>query len=53
MSNLFSNQRDVDDFNKMLWNQLAIMSDFKLDIDYPCEVIRPENLHSKPEKSSI
>ena len=50
MSNLFSNQRDVDDFNKMLWNQLAIMSDFKLDIDYPCEVIRPENLHSKPEK---
>ncbi len=49
MSNLFSNQKDVDDFNKMLWNQLAIMSDFKLDIDYPCEVIKPENLHSKPE----
>ena len=50
MSNLFSNQRDLDDFNKMLWNQLAIMSDFKLDIDYPCEVIRPENLYSKPER---
>lgn len=50
MSNLFSNQRDVDDFNKMLWNQLAIMSDFKLDIDYPCEVIQPENLHSRPDK---
>lgn len=50
MSNLFSSQADVDDFNKMLWNQLAIMSDFKLDIDYPCEVIKPENLHSKPEK---
>lgn len=49
MSNLFSNQKDVDDFNKMLWNQIAIMSDFKLDIDYPCEVIKPENLHSKPE----
>ena len=26
------------------------MSDFRLDIDYPCEVIKPENLHSKPEK---
>lgn len=50
MSNLFSSQSDVEDFNKMLWNQLAIMSDFKLDIDYPCEVIKPENLHSKPEK---
>ncbi len=50
MSNLFSSQRDVEDFNKMLWNQLAIMSDFKLDIDYPCEVIKPENLHSKPDR---
>lgn len=50
MSNLFASQAEVDDFNKMLWNQLAIMSDFKLDIDYPCEVIKPENLHSKPEK---
>ena len=49
MSNLFSNLRDVDDFNKMLWNQLAIISDFKLDIDYPCEVLKPENLHSRPD----
>lgn len=24
MSNLFSSQADVDDFNKMLWNQLEI-----------------------------
>lgn len=50
MSNLLAAQAGVDDFNKMLWNQLAIMSDFRLDIDYPCEVIKPENLHSKPEK---
>jgi len=50
MSNLFSDRRDVDDFNKKLWNQLAIMSDFKLDIDYPCEVIPKESLQSKPEK---
>ena len=49
MRNLFSHQRDMEDFNKMLWNQLAIMSDFRLDIDYPCEVIRPENLHSRPK----
>ena len=44
MSNLFSNLRDVDDFNKMLWNQLAIISDFKLDIDYPYEIIDKSNL---------
>jgi len=49
MANLFSNQRDVEDFNKMLWNQLAIMSDFKLDIDYPCEVIQKESLMSRPD----
>ncbi|MDD5871648.1 MAG: DUF4290 domain-containing protein, partial [Bacteroidales bacterium] len=50
MSNLFSDRRDDDNSNKMLWNQLAIMSDFKLDIDYPCEVIRPDYLHSRPDK---
>ena len=26
------------------------MSDFKLDIDYPCDVIKPESLNSFPEK---
>ncbi|MDY4943029.1 MAG: DUF4290 domain-containing protein [Candidatus Limisoma sp.] len=50
MNNLFSDRRDDDNSNKMLWNQLAIMSDFKLDIDYPCEVIRPDDLHSRPDK---
>ena len=25
------------------------MSDFKLDIDYPCEIVKEENLESKPE----
>jgi len=28
---------------------LAIMSDFKLDIDYPYEIIKKENLHTVPE----
>ena len=49
-STLVSYLRDDDNSNKMLWNQLAIMSDFKLDIDYPCEVIRPDDLHSRPDK---
>ena len=41
--------RDIYDFNHQLWDHLSIMSDFKLDSDYPTEVRRKENLHDKPE----
>lgn len=50
MGNLFPHLRDVPDFKHKLWDHLAIMSDFKLDIDYPYEIVRKENLYSKPEK---
>ncbi len=50
MGNLFPHLRDVDDYKHKLWDHLAIMSDFKLDIDYPCEVIKPENLSTLPDK---
>lgn len=50
MGNLFPHLRDVEDFKHKLWDHLAIMSDFKLDIDYPYEIIRKENLHTHPEK---
>ena len=50
MGNLFPHLRDVDDFKHKLWDHLAIMSDFKLDIDYPYEIIRKENLYTRPEK---
>ena len=50
MGNLFPHLRDVEEFNHKLWDHLAIMSDFKLDIDYPYEIIRKDNLHTKPDK---
>lgn len=50
MGNLFPHLRDVDDFKHKLWDHLAIMSDFKLDIDYPYPVIKKENLYTRPEK---
>jgi len=50
MGNLFPHLRDVPDFKHKLWDHLAIMSQFKLDIDYPYEVIQPEKLYSKPER---
>ena len=49
MGNLFPHLRDVPDFKHKLWDHLAIMSDFKLDIDYPIEIIRKERLDAKPE----
>jgi hypothetical protein len=50
MGSLFPHLRDISDFKHILWDHLAIMSDFKLDIDYPYEVIRKEDLYSKPPK---
>lgn len=50
MGNLFPHLRDINDFKHILWDHLAIMSDFKLDIDYPYEVIKKENLYSKPPR---
>ena len=50
MGNLFPHLRDVDDFKHKLLDHLAIMSDFKLDIDYPYEIIRKENLRTKPDR---
>lgn len=49
MSNLFPQLNQEADYQHKLWDHLAIMSDFKLDVDYPYEVIKPENLGTKPE----
>lgn len=49
MGNLFPELRDVDDFRHKLWDHLAIMADFKLDIDFPYEVVKPESLATRPE----
>ncbi|MDR2499026.1 MAG: DUF4290 domain-containing protein [Tannerellaceae bacterium] len=48
MGNLFPHLRDISDFKHILWDHLAIMADFKLDIDFPYEVIRKEDLYRKP-----
>ncbi len=50
MGNMFPHLRDVNDFKHILWDHLAIMADFKLDIDYPYEIIKKEDLFSKPGK---
>jgi hypothetical protein len=49
MGNMFPHLRDVSEFKHKLWDHLAIMSDFKLDIDYPYEVIHQDKLITKPD----
>lgn len=50
MGNMFPHLRDVPDFKHKLWDHLAIMSDFKLDIDYPYEIVKADSLKSHPDK---
>ena len=50
MGNMFPQLRDVADFNHKLWDHLAVMADFKLDIDYPYELVDPATLHPTPER---
>ena len=52
MGNMFPHLRDVPDFKHKLWDHLAIMANFQLDIDYPYEIIRKDNLNTKPERAS-
>ena len=40
--------RQQADYMSKLWNHLAIISKFKLDIDYPCEVTTEEQYMEKP-----
>ena len=50
MGGMFPQLRDMEDFRHKLWDHLAIMSDFKLDIDYPYEVVTEEDLNTSPDK---
>lgn len=48
MGQLNPHLRDVDDFRHKLWTHLFVMSDFKLDVDSPYEIPKPEVLNEKP-----
>ncbi|MGY0407008.1 MAG: DUF4290 domain-containing protein [Polaribacter sp.] len=49
MGNLQPHLRDVPDFKHKLWDQLYIMSDFKLDAESPYPQPSKEELQEKPE----
>ena len=49
MGNLNQHLRDVPDFQHKLWDQLFIISDFKLDVDSPYPIPKKEELQERPE----
>jgi len=49
MGNLNPHLRDVPDFQHKLWDQLFIISDFKLDVDAPYPKPSREELSQRPE----
>ncbi|MBR4841649.1 MAG: DUF4290 domain-containing protein [Bacteroidaceae bacterium] len=50
MGSMFPALRDVPDFQGKLWDHLAFMSDYKLDIDYPFPITRLEKERQIPER---
>lgn len=41
--------RGAEDYKRKLWDHLAIISDFKLDIDYPYDIEEARQMSAKPE----
>lgn len=51
MAVLFPSAVGENDDRRKIWDHINIMSDFKLDIDFPCEVLTKEQL--APERANI
>ena len=49
MGNLFPYLRDNDNFKHKLWDHLALMSNFELDIDYPYDISNVQDNIKNPE----
>lgn len=50
MGSLNPHLRDVPDFQHKLWDQIFIMSDFRLDVDSPYPIPTREVINLKPER---
>ena len=49
MDHMFPDGADAEDHHRKLWDHLAIMSGFKLDIDYPFAVKQAEDIAKRPD----
>ncbi len=48
MANLFPELKGENNDMSKIWDQMMIMSQFKLDVDFPCEVITQEGFKPAP-----
>lgn len=52
MGNLSPHLRDVPDFQHKLWDQLFMMSNYKLEVDSPYPIISQEEVNAHPDPLS-
>ena len=48
MGRMFPEDKSVEEKDRKFWDHLAIMSGFRLDIDYPCDVSQAAKIAKKP-----
>lgn len=49
MERMFPQSNENVDYEQKLWDHLAIMSNFKLDIDYPVDISEAKSILKKPQ----
>ncbi len=52
MAILFPAQGDQQAYRRKLWDHLAIISNFQLDVDLPFELVKPDSFEERPEPVS-
>jgi hypothetical protein len=50
MGNLNPHLRDIADFKHKLWDHIAIIANFELDIDFPYDIPKPETFQQPPRR---
>ncbi len=50
MAGMYPQNRELEDFEHKLWDHLAIMADFELDVDTPYDLPTEEKLAEKPRR---
>ncbi len=50
MANMAEQTADKEDFQKKLWNRLAAMAQYRLDLDYPVEIERMDDDEAHPDQ---
>jgi len=49
MERMFPQSKESMNYERKLWDHLAIISGFKLDIDYPVDISEAKNIATKPQ----